>query len=84
MLKRNRISLEQSIKAIEIYSKIAIQFVDIDLKDSLKLCNELKLYAYDAYIISCALKYQSPLITLDKGLITSAAQKGVQVLEVKT
>ncbi len=83
MLKRNRITLEQSIKAIEIYSKIIIQFVDIDLKDSLELCNELKIYAYDAYIISCALQYQSPLITLDKGLIRSATQKGVQVLEVK-
>lgn len=36
MLKRNRISLEQASKAIQVYREIPIRFVDVELEQPLK------------------------------------------------
>lgn len=82
MLKRKRITPEQMRLAIREYEKIPIQFVDIELEPALDIAAELGIYAYDAYLIWCALKYDSPLLSLDQSLVTLAQQKHVQVLEV--
>jgi predicted nucleic acid-binding protein len=82
MLKRQRISINQATTALQIYSKIPIRFVPIELPESLHIANELGIYAYDAYLIYCAEKYRSPLLTLDKGLHNRAQHYGVQLLEV--
>ena len=37
---------------------------------------------YDAYLIRCALKYNAPLISLDKELVRVAQEQGVNVIEV--
>ena len=83
MLKRNRITLHQTLTAITIYDRIPIRFVEVSLSETLKLAAELNIYAYDAYLIRCALKYNAPLISLDKGLVRVAREKGTKVLEVK-
>lgn len=82
MLRRQRITLEQALKAIEIYRQISIRFVDVELESSLEHVDNLGIYAYDAYLIQCALKYRSALITLDKSLVNAARQTGVKVIEV--
>jgi predicted nucleic acid-binding protein len=82
MLKQKRITLEQSLQAIKVYNTIPIRFVDIDMEESLKISAQLDIYAYDAYLIYCALKYSIPLISLDEKLIRCARQMKVQVLEV--
>ncbi|MBI5300592.1 MAG: type II toxin-antitoxin system VapC family toxin [Chloroflexi bacterium] len=82
MLKRKRITLAQAQKAIEIYQSISINFVDVDIRESLKIADELGIYAYDAYLLQCAIKFASPLISLDRALLTHARQKRIQVMEV--
>jgi predicted nucleic acid-binding protein len=42
----------------------------------------LGIYAYDAYLIRCGLKYTAPLISLDQGLVEAARRMGVNVVEV--
>ncbi len=83
MLKRNRISLEQASEAIQAYKKIPIRFVDVELEQSLKIADTLGIYAYDAYLVQCALKYRSPLISLDGNLVDSAQSMKAKVIEVK-
>jgi predicted nucleic acid-binding protein len=83
MMKRNRIGLEQALRAIAAYDQIPIRFVDVDLHDTLAIAAQLGLYAYDAYLIRCALRYDAPLLSLDRGLILAAQQAGAKVLEVK-
>jgi predicted nucleic acid-binding protein len=83
MLKRQRITLEQAVKAVEAYLQIPIRFVEVELVDSLKIAAELNLFAYDAYLIRCAEKYRSPLFTLDKKLILAARSRKIPVLEIK-
>jgi predicted nucleic acid-binding protein len=82
MLRRKRITLEQALRAIDIYLGIPIRFVEVELVDSLQLADELNLYAYDAYLLRCAGKYRLPLLTLDAKLAEMAKSKKIQVLEV--
>lgn len=82
MLRRNRITLSQAKQAIKSYEQITFRFIDIDLSQSLELSEQLNMYAYDAYVLACALNLRSPLLTLDKKLAMKAPSVGVQVLEV--
>lgn len=83
MLKRKRITLEQAKAAIGVYQQIPLDLVEVDLIQALELANQLHIYAYDAYIIACALNQNCSLLTLDGGLSHAAKTAGVNVLEVK-
>ena len=82
MIKRGRITLEQATTAIKIYERIPLTLVDVDLKQALEIVGKHKVYAYDAYMIVCALNRSCPLLTLDGGLAYAAKAAGVEVWEV--
>ena len=82
MFRRRRITLEKAQQAIRSYEKIVFRFIDVDLGQSLELSDRLELYAYDAYVLACALTLRSPLITLDTKLAAAAPLAGVRVLEL--
>ena len=54
----------------------------MDLKQSLRLVKRLRIYAYDAYLLVCAMQFGAPLLTLDGPLKTAASALGIEVLEV--
>ena len=83
MFKRKRITLEQAKVALQLYRKIPITFVDIQLESAVEIAKQLNIYAYDAYLITCALQRQAPLISLDKGLIQAAKLLNITILEIK-
>ena len=82
MLKRNRIELEQAMQAIAAYRQIPIRYVDVELEDTLAIAAQYDIYAYDAYLVRCGLRFNAPLLSLDRGLLQAAKQAGVHVLEV--
>jgi predicted nucleic acid-binding protein len=82
MLRRNKTTLALALRTIETYEKIAIRFVDVEMAESLRLAHALGIYAYDAYLIRCAQKYRSPLLSLDAHLTQCARRTGIQMLEV--
>jgi len=82
MLKRNRLTLKEALTAIEIYHQIPIRFIEVELEEALKIADELSIYAYDAYLLRSAIKYNLPLLTLDKGLKEQGERLGVKVIEV--
>ena len=82
MLKRKRLTVDKAIKAIEIYNQIPIRFVTVELTESIQLAAKLNIYAYDAYLIRCAQKYKTPLLSLDKQLLNAARTLDVDVIEV--
>jgi predicted nucleic acid-binding protein len=82
MLKRSRIDLAQALRAIAAYHRIPIRFVDVELEETLEIAAQHAVYAYDAYLIRCALKFNAPLISLDKGLLQAAQSAGARVIEV--
>jgi predicted nucleic acid-binding protein len=63
--------------------QIPIRFVDVELEETLKIADALGIYAYDAYLIRCALKYRSPLISFDRNLVNAAKEMKVKVIEVR-
>lgn len=82
MLKRQRITLAHANACIDAYQQIPIRLVSVDLKQTLTLVKKLRIYAYDAYLLVCAMQFGSPLLTLDDPLKTAAASLGIEVLEV--
>ncbi len=83
ILKRKRMTLKEIEKAIQAYHQIPLRHVEITLEDAIRLANRLNIYAYDAYVIVCALTHNAPLLTLDRGLVHAAQLAGVTVIEVE-
>ena len=83
MFKRKRMNLRQAKAALRANEQIPIQFVDIALGEALELSARYNIYAYDAYLIQCALKRKSPLLTLDQDLCRAAQSAGAAVIEVE-
>jgi len=82
MVKRGRISLEQALEAIEIYRKIPIRYTEVELENSLAIVAKYGIYAYDAYLLRCAIKYNTALITLDRKLAQVGQEINIEVVEV--
>lgn len=82
MLKKNHINLEAAIKGIEIFRQIQIRYIASDFIKVIELCHENNMYAYDAYFLECAIRFQAPLLTLDKKLKAIARDLQIQLLEV--
>jgi predicted nucleic acid-binding protein len=82
MLKKKRITLHQALRAIAIYHDLPIRFAEVEIGDALQIAAEKNLYAYDAYLIRCAQKYNSKLVTLDQNLMQAAIQLGIPVMEL--
>jgi predicted nucleic acid-binding protein len=83
MLKRKRITLEQTRCALAAYSEIAIRYYEVNLEETLSLCARANLFAYDAYFVACALKLKSPLLTLDNALLSVAEESGASIIKVQ-
>lgn len=83
MFKRKAIELPAAIKALTAYEMVPIRFIDIDLVQALRLSQQLNVYAYDAYILACAVNQHAPMLTLDRGLREKARDLKLDVLEVE-
>ena len=83
MLRGERIKVEHAIQAVKVYQQIPIRFVDVELEETLRIADALGIYACDAYLIRCALKYRAPLISLDRNLVHAAKEVKVKVMEVR-
>lgn len=81
MLKRKRITLPEALQALLEYQKIPIRFLDVPLDDTVRVVEQLQLYAYDAYFIVCARQQGCPLVTLDGGLQTAARVAQISLVE---
>jgi predicted nucleic acid-binding protein len=83
LFKRRRIDLEQARAALESYDKIPLRLAEIDLEASVSLADRYGIYAYDAYVIECARRYQTPLLSLDGAQCQIARREGVDILEAE-
>jgi predicted nucleic acid-binding protein len=82
LLKRHLITLGQALSAIKSYEAIPIRFVKVELEPALKIADTFSIYAYDAYVIECALKFRTSLLTLDNHLAGYAQKKGIEVVRI--
>ncbi len=82
MLKRRRITGPQAAELLAQYRFIPLRFVEVELPESINIAQKFNIYAYDAYLIRCAEKYRSPLLTLDDALRRHAQAYRVSILEI--
>ncbi|MCX7098354.1 MAG: type II toxin-antitoxin system VapC family toxin [Methylococcales bacterium] len=82
MIKRDRITIAQALTCLKAYQEIPIKFIEVDFKQTLEIVGQLKIYAYDAYLIQCARQTKTPLLTLDRGLISAAKTIGIKLVEL--
>ena len=82
MIKRGRATLGEATTCLEAYAEIPIKLVEVDLIQALALVERHRIYAYDAYLLACAMQFNSPLLTLDEPLKKVAETLGIKVLEV--
>jgi len=82
MLKRGRVTLKQVERALGVFNEIPIRYLDVDLRESLAIAGRHGIYAYDAYLLASAMRYKTPLLTLDRQMARMAAEMCIDVLEV--
>ncbi len=82
MLRRKKITLDEALKALDANGKIPIGFLHVELELSLRIADQLGIYAYDAFILRCSEKYRAPLVSLDRCLVDCAKSVGIRVMEV--
>ena len=83
LFKRGRIGLEQAQRALESFEAIPVQLAEVDLQEAVRLGHEHGIYAYDAYVLECARRYATPLLSLDGPQCRIARTLGIEVLEVE-
>ena len=84
LFKRKRIDLAQGQKALESFEAIPLHLAEVDLWEAVKLGHEYGVYAYDAYVLECARRYATPLLSLDRAQCEIAVRLGIEVLEVES
>jgi predicted nucleic acid-binding protein len=82
MLKQRRVTVEDAQHGLNILNAIPIRYVAVDMANALAIAGKTNMYAYDAYLLDCALRHSAPLLTLDRPLKRVAVGIGVNLLEV--
>ena len=82
MLKQHRLELVEAQEGLNIFQSIPLRLVKVDLNNAISIANQVKMYAYDAYFLDCAIRHAVPLFTLDQGLKRAALRLGIKVMEV--
>lgn len=82
MFKQNRLTFEEARKGLSIFMKVPLRYVEPDFANVMQLSKKMNMYAYDTYILDCAIRHKSPLLTLDRKLVSAAKSINVETLEV--
>ena len=81
MLRRGIIdSKAKMIGLIESFQIIPIKLLEIDLKKSLEIAFDFKIYAYDAIYLETAKRLDLPLLTFDNGMKRIGQEIGITIL----
>jgi predicted nucleic acid-binding protein len=82
MSRKGHLELKDALAALDVFHSIPVQFVDVNLAKALEIAHTARIYAYDAYMIVCAVDYQAPLLTLDRSLARQARVYNISVPEI--
>jgi predicted nucleic acid-binding protein len=82
MIKRKRMTADQALAVLAECRRIPVRRIEVPLEESVQLAADFGIYAYDGYMIQCAIMIREPLLTLDMPLRAAARKAGIRVLEV--
>ena len=81
LVKRKRLSAEGMLVAGNATAAFRVSLRDVEMAAALDLAAKHGLYAYDAYILQCAINVRGKLVTLDKRMGTIGRSIGLDVVE---
>jgi predicted nucleic acid-binding protein len=80
MVKKRLIDRERMLKVYELYGRIFIKQIDINIENALKIAWDYKIYAYDAYYLEAAKRLALPLLTFDGNMARIGKELGITIL----
>lgn len=83
MMKQGRIEAGEALKGLQIFDRIPLRYVDIDMENAVSIAAKFSTYAYDAYFLDCALRNHAPLLTLDLKMRSAAEKLGINLLNME-
>jgi predicted nucleic acid-binding protein len=81
-VKRRRLTPARARKLITDFEQVTIRELAIDIRRAVDLGLELRIYAYDAYILEAARSSGFPLLALDGPLRQNAKKLGLSLVEL--
>ena len=83
LIRRRRLTAVEARRAVRSFERIPLRHVTINLGRAVQLAAELRVYAYDAYLIEASRVRGCGLLTLDQELMRAAQAVGVSLVEVE-
>lgn len=80
--KRRRLTEERARQLMIDFESVTIRDLTIDIKKAVDLGLQLRIYAYDAYILEAARASGFPLLTLDGAIRRNARKLGLSLVEL--
>jgi predicted nucleic acid-binding protein len=83
MAKRGSVDKNIIAKCYNIYQKIPVRLVKVEIEKALQIAMLYNIYAYDAYYLEVANRLNLTILTLDRKMKEIAGKVNIKVLEVK-
>ena len=81
LARRNKMTTDRAQLAYSRAMSIPVALRSIDVGAALRLSCEHKIYAYDGFVLQCAMESAAGLLTLDRRLRSVAKRIGIDVKE---
>ena len=83
MVRQKGIDAGEARRGMEILGDIPLRYVDVDMAQVLSIASRLKGVAADAFFLETAIRYNAPLLTLDRSLGRAAESLGLNVVRLE-
>lgn len=83
MVRQKGIDVVEARRGMDILDNIPLRYVDVDMDQVLSLASRMKGVAADAFLLETAIRYNAPLLTLDRSLGRAAESLGIEVVRLE-
>ncbi len=83
MVRQKGIDAGEARRTMQTLDNIPLRYVDVDMANVLAIASRLKGVAADAFFLEAALRYNAPLLTLDRSLGRAAESLGIEVVRLE-
>ena len=83
MIRQKGIDVMEARRGMEILDNIPLRYVEVDMAQVLSIASRMKGVAADAFLLETAIRYNAPLLTLDRSLGRAAESLGIDVVRLE-
>ncbi len=83
MIRQKGIDVVEARRGMDILDNIPLRYVDVDMDQVLSIASRIKGVAADAFLLETAIRYNAPLLTLDRSLGRVAVSLGIEVVRLE-